>query len=294
MAESKTVVVCDSTSYLPDELLRELDAHLISLYVSIDGDQRRELDIGDYTEFFERLKVSEDGASTSQPSIGDFLAVYEPLLEQGHEIVSVHLSASISGTWEGARQARQQLLSEGKGGERIHIYDSRSTAGGLGLMVITAARAAQAGVPAEQVIERCREAREHLGIWFAVDTLEFLRKGGRIGAAGAWVGSALQIKPILTLQEEVTPVERVRTRKRVFERMKEYARELRDEGCDGWVVQHIRDPENARRLVEEAREIIGTDPALVSEIGPVIGAHAGPGLIGIAGIPKRYLDGPEG
>lgn len=284
--QPKTVVVCDTTSYLPEQLTKELGIELISLYVSIAGEQQREDEVGDYSEFFERLLASDSGATTSQPSIGDFINTYEPLLEQGHEIVSVHISAGISGTWEGARQARQQLVSEGKGGERIHIYDTRSTAGGMGLLVLAATHAAATGASAEQVIDRCREAREHLGIWFAVDTLEFLRKGGRIGAASAWLGSALQIKPILTLREEVTPIERVRTRKRVFERLLGYAQELKDTGCDSWCVQHIRDPESARRLVEEAREIIGTDPAFVSEIGPVVGAHTGPGLLGIAGIPS--------
>ena len=114
-------------------------------------------------------------------------------------------------------------------------------------------------------------------MWFAIDTLEYLRKGGRIGAARAWIGSALQIKPILTLEEEITPVERVRTRRRVFERLVQYAEELKDEGRDAWVVQHIQDPENAQRLVERCREVMGSEPLFVSEIGPVIGAHTGPG-----------------
>ena len=114
-------------------------------------------------------------------------------------------------------------------------------------------------------------------MWFAIDTLEYLRKGGRIGAAQAWLGSALQIKPILTLDEEITPVERVRTRRRAFERMVDYARQRHDDGADGWVVQHIQDPETARRLVEQCREIFGTEPVFVSEVGPVIGAHVGPG-----------------
>ena len=126
-------------------------------------------------------------------------------------------------------------------------------------------------------------------MWFAIDTLEYLRKGGRIGAAQAWLGSALQIKPILTLGEEITPVERVRTRRRAFERMVDYARQRRDDGADGWVVQHIQDPETAQRLVEQCRELFGTEPIFVSEIGPVIGAHVGPGLIGTGGVPRAQL-----
>ncbi len=126
-------------------------------------------------------------------------------------------------------------------------------------------------------------------MWFAIDTLEYLRRGGRIGAARAWLGSALQIKPILTLEEEITPVERVRTRRRVFERLVKYAEELKEAGRDAWVVQHIQDPENAQRLVERCREVMGTDPLFVSEIGPVIGAHTGPGLLGVGGLPSKYL-----
>ena len=126
-------------------------------------------------------------------------------------------------------------------------------------------------------------------MWFAIDTLEYLRKGGRIGAAQAWLGSALQIKPILTLGEEITPIERVRTRRRALERLVEYQRQLHSNGADGWVVQHIQDHETARRLVEQGREIFGCEPAFVSEVGPVIGAHVGPGLIGTGGVPSSAL-----
>jgi DegV family protein with EDD domain len=129
-----------------------------------------------------------------------------------------------------------------------------------------------------------------LTMWFAVDTLEYLRRGGRIGAARAWLGSTLKIKPILTLEEEITPVERVRTRKRAFERLVEHARELHAGGADAWVVQHVQDPDTAARLVEECRGIFGSEPAFVSEIGPVIGAHVGPGLIGVGGVPRSALE----
>ena len=126
-------------------------------------------------------------------------------------------------------------------------------------------------------------------MWFAIDTLEYLRKGGRIGAAQAWMGSALQIKPILTLEEEITPVERVRTRRRAFERMVEFGRERYESGATAWVVQHIHDHETARHLVDECRQIFGSDPVFVSEIGPVIGAHIGPGLLGVGGVDPALL-----
>jgi DegV family protein with EDD domain len=286
----KTAVVCDSTSYLPPELLADRGVEQISLYVTLAGRQQPETEIDDYAGFFRKLQRSDEGATTSQPSVGDFVSVYRPLLDAGLEIVSIHLSAGISGTFESARQARQQLVDDRLGGDRIRIYDSRSACGGLGMTVLAAAKAATAGAGGEEVLAAAEAARGDLRMWFAVDTLEYLRRGGRIGAARAWLGSALQIKPILTLEEEVTPVERVRTRRRAFERLVQFAREMEESGRDGWVVQHVQDPENAQRLAAEAREVFGSDPVFVSEIGPVIGAHTGPGLLGIGGLPRRHID----
>jgi DegV family protein with EDD domain len=286
----KTAVVCDSTSYLPPELLADRGVEQISLYVTLAGRQQPETEIDDYAGFFRKLQRSAEGATTSQPSVGDFVSVYRPLLDAGLEIVSIHLSAGISGTFESARQARQQLVDDRLGGDRIRVYDSRSACGGLGMTVLAAAKAGGGGAGGEGVLAAAVAARGDLRMWFAVDTLEYLRRGGRIGAARAWLGSALQIKPILTLEEEVTPVERVRTRRRAFERLVQFAREMEESGRDGWVVQHVQDPENAQRLAAEAREVFGSDPVFVSEIGPVIGAHTGPGLLGIGGLPRRHID----
>jgi len=290
-ADAKTAVVTDTTAYLPEEMIAEHDIKRVSLYVSLDGEQRPEIEIAgeQYTEFFERLRWSSEGATTSQPSVGDFCSVYEPLLADGRDIISIHLSAGISGTYKSASQARERLIDEGKGGERIHVYDSRTGCGGQALVVLAAAGAAARGADGSEALaaaERCRGALE---MWFVIDTLEYLRKGGRIGAAQAWLGSALQIKPILTLGEEITPVERVRTRRRAFERMVDYARQRRDDGADAWVVQHIQNRETAQQLVEQGRELFGSDPVFVSEIGPVIGAHVGPGLLGIGGVPHELL-----
>jgi DegV family protein with EDD domain len=280
----ETAVVCDTTAYLPAALVAERGIKTISLYVSVDGEQEREAEITDYEGFYERLRASESGATTSQPSIGDFLAVYEPLLDEGREVVSIHISAGISGTFEAAGQARERLREEGKGGERIHVLDSRSAAGGMGLCTLGAASAAAAGGDAEATLARARETRESLKMWFAIDTLEYLRRGGRIGGARAWIGGALKIKPILTLEEEITPVERVRTRGRSLERLRGYARQRHESGADGWVVQHIQDDETAEALIEDCYEIFGCDPVFVSEIGPVLGAHVGPGLLGVGSV----------
>lgn len=286
---SQTSVVCDTTAYLPSELVASLGVKTISLYVAVDGHQEPEAEIVDYAAFYERLRASEEGATTSQPSIGDFLSLYEPLLDEGREIVSIHISAGISGTFEAAEQARDRLIAEGKGGERIHIFDSRSAAGGMGLSVLAAAAAAAAGEGGEGVVARAQQAREELKMWFAIDTLEYLRRGGRIGGARAWIGSALKIKPILTLEEEITPVERVRTRARSIERLRDYARQRHDSGLDGWVVQHIQDDETAAGLIEDGREIFGCEPVFTSEIGAVLGAHVGPGLLGIGSVSKSVL-----
>jgi len=281
---AETAVVCDTTCYLPTELVNRRGIKEISLYVAADGELERESEISDFHDFYERLRASETGATTSQPSIGDFLAVYEPLLDEGREVVSIHISAGISGTFEAAGQARERLVEEGKGGERLHLLDSRTAAGGMGLCALGASTAAAAGADAAAVIAQAEETRNDLKMWFAIDTLEYLRRGGRIGGARAWIGSALKIKPILTLEEEITPVERVRTRARSLERLRGYARQRHESGRDGWVVQYIQDKETADALIEDCYEIFGCEPAFISEVGPVLGAHVGPGLLGVGSV----------
>ncbi len=256
---------------------------MVSLYVGLEGDQERESDITDLDAFYERLRVSEEAVTTSQPSVGDFLEVYEPLLAEDREIVSIHLSAGISGTYETAGQARERLIADGKGGERIHVVDSHTGGGGMGMQILAAGHAVAGGASGEEVKAHADRARENLKIWFAVDTLEYLRRGGRIGAARALIGSTLKIKPILTLEHEITPIERVRTRTRALERLVDYARQRHEDGADAWCVQHVQDPETAEELVETCKPVFGRDPLFVSEIGPVIGAHVGPGVIGVGG-----------
>jgi len=291
-ADAQTAVVTDTTAYLPPDLVAANDIHVISLYVTLDGQQRRESEITTegYDDFFERLSRSSEGATTSQPSVGDFTELYEPLLAAGRDVVSIHISAGISGTYGSALQARQALIDSGAGGERVHVLDSRTGCGGQGLMTLVAGNAAAKGATGAEAMAAAERTRESLKLWFSIDTLEYLRKGGRIGSAQAWLGSALQIKPILTLEEEISPVERVRTRRRAFERMVDLFRDRKEAGATAWVVQHIHDPDTARKLVDEGRQIFGTDPVFVSEIGPVIGAHVGPGLIGGGGVDPSGLE----
>ncbi|HEU4657018.1 MAG TPA: DegV family protein [Capillimicrobium sp.] len=281
---SGVAVVTDTTQYVPAELIEANGIKLVSLYVNWPDGQQRESELGSFDAFYDRLRTAKELPTTSQPSVGDFLAVYEPLLAQGYDVVSLHLSGGISGTVESARQAASHV-----GAGRIHVVDSATACGGLGLMALAAAAGARAGEGVEACVARARQAREALKLWFAIDTFEFLVRGGRIGKAQAMVGSALKIKPILSVESEIVPVERVRTSARAFDRMVELLRSLHADGADAWVVQHIQAHEQAERLVDAGREIYGTEPAFVSEIGPVIGAHIGPGLLGAGAVPGSLL-----
>jgi len=285
---SPVAVVTDTTHYLPRALVEASGLHLVSLYVRWQDRQDREADLASFDEYYEHLRTAPELPTTSQPSVGDFLAVYEPLLEAGHDVVSIHLSAGISGTCNAAEAAHAELAGRGLG-SRVEIVDSKSTCAGLGLPAVAAAAEAAAGGDLAAVVARAHEAGEAMQLWFCLDTMEFLRRGGRVGAARAWLGSTLKIKPILSIESEVRPVERVRTAKRAFERMVEYLESLRDKGSDGWVVQHIQAPEEAERLVERGREVFGSDPVCVSEVGPVVGTHTGPGLLGVGGLPRSFL-----
>jgi DegV family protein with EDD domain len=281
-------VATDSTHYLPRALADEQGVHQVSLYVGWKGQPERELQMDGFDAFYERLRSDPELPSTSQPSIGDFLTVWEPLLEDGQDIVSIHLAGGISGTVEAARQAHG-LLSERGLGERVEVIDGETACGGTGLLVLAACAAARSGAGLDAVVARVHETRKALRIWFCLDTLEYLRRGGRVGRAQAWLGGTLKIKPILSLEYEIVPVERVRTAGRAFERMVAYAQELHDSGADGWVVQHIQAPEQSQRLIERCREIFDSEPVFTSEVGPVIGTYTGPGLIGVGAIPRALL-----
>lgn len=285
---TSVAVVTDSTQYLPREIADEQGIRQVSLYVGWQGQPERELEMDGFDGFYRRLGSDPELPTTSQPSIGDFLAVWEPLLEQGRDIVSIHLAGGISGTCEAARQAHG-LLGERGLGERVEVIDGETACGGMGLLVLAACAAGRAGADRGAVVERVREARKALKIWFCLDTLEYLRRGGRVGKAQAWLGGTLRIKPILSMEYEIVPVERVRTAGRAFERMVQYAQQLRDEGSDGWVVQHIQATEQAERLIERCREIFDSEPVFTSEVGPVIGTYTGPGLIGVGAIPRTLL-----
>src|SRR3954451_24300144 len=190
---AQVALVTDTTQYLPREVIERHGFSLVSLYVNWDGRTDRESEMGDYGPFYTYLESGGDLPSTSQPSVGDFLAAYEPLIEDGADILSIHLSGGISGTVATGEQARQALMERGVAPERIRVMDSRTGCAGHGLMAIAAANAADGG-GLEVAASAAQALREEMRILFAVDTLEYLRRGGRIGSAQAWIGSGRESK----------------------------------------------------------------------------------------------------
>jgi DegV family protein with EDD domain len=278
-AESHRVaIVTDSTAYLPQSLIERWAIRQVSLYVGWDGDLRPEHEYVDLDAFYARLHDSPQLPTTSQPSVGDFLAYYEPLLREGRDVLSIHIAGGLSGTCESAREAARIAGEEGHPG-RVEVLDGETGAGGLGCLVLLAAGLAEQGVALETIVEAVRRGRESLDIWFCLDTLEYLHRGGRIGAAQAVVGTALKVKPILTFAAEIAPVGRVRTHRRALERMLAYLHELRERGASDWIVQHAQAPADAERLVTEGTALFGFGPLFCTQVGPVLGAHLGSGML---------------
>jgi DegV family protein with EDD domain len=270
--------VTDSTPYLPARLVERWAIRQVSLYVGWEGDLRPEHEYDDLDAFYARLSASPQLPATSQPSVGDFLACFEPLVRAGRDVVSIHLASGLSGTCQSAREAAAIVAQDGHPG-RVEVVDSQTGAGGLGCLVLAAAHVAEQGEGLDVVVDAIARARARLDIWFCLDTLEYLHRGGRIGAARAMVGTALQIKPILTFGSEIAPVGRVRTRRRAVERMVAYLHELHDRGATEWIVQHAQAPHDAERLVAEGSAIFGAAPLFCTEVGPVLGAHLGSGIL---------------
>jgi fatty acid kinase fatty acid binding subunit len=280
--------VTDSTPCLPPELVERWDIRQVSLYVGWGTERRREEDI-DVDAFYARLRESVELPSTSQPSVGDFLAYFEPLVGAGRDVISVHIAGSLSGTCESAREAAKVVADKGLPG-RVEVVDSQTGAGGLGCLVIAACRAAEQGSGLDAVADAVRRARKTLDLWFCLNTLEYLRRGGRIGAAQSLVGTALKLKPILTFDTEIAPIGRVRTRKRARERMVAYLHELHERGASDWIVQHAQSAEDAEYLVEQGTAIFGDAPLFCTQVGPVLGAHLGAGML-VGGMGCESRDG---
>jgi DegV family protein with EDD domain len=276
-------VITDSTAYLPDELVEGYGIHVVPLYVVLAGHSGREgWDIGP-GDVARTLAVRGQTVSTSRPTPGDFVAAYRRALAGGADrLVSIHLSAELSGTWDAARLAASQV-----GEHIVTVVDSRSAAMGTGFAVLAAARSAARGADASAVARAARETAAATRTLFVVDTLEHLRRGGRIGSAAAVLGSALAVKPVLHVQDgRVVPLEKVRTSTRALNRLVQRAVEAAGDGPVSVAVHHLAAAEKADRLAAELRDRLPMLRELhVSELGAAIGAHVGPGAVGIVVAP---------
>jgi DegV family protein with EDD domain len=276
-------VVTDSTAYLPADVVDKYGIEVVPLYVVLPGRSGREgRDIGP-DEVAHAMAGRGQQVSTSRPTPGDFVVAYRRCLDEGAErIVSVHMSAELSGTWDAARLAAAQV-----GEHVVTVIDSRSTAMGTGFAVLAAARAAAEGAAADEVAATARNTAAATCTLFVVDTLEHLRRGGRIGAAAAVLGSALAVKPVLHVADgRVVPLEKIRTAARAFHRLVQRAVETAGEGPVSVAVHHLAAADRADRLAGELRQRLPAMRELyVSELGAAIGAHVGPGAVGVVVAP---------
>jgi DegV family protein with EDD domain len=291
-------VITDSTAYLPDELVEGYGIHVVPLYVVLAGHSGREgLDISPQ-DVARALAVRGQTVSTSRPTPGDFVAAYRRALDEGAErLVSVHLSSELSSTSDAARLAASQV-----GEHIVTVVDTRSAAMGAGFAVLAAARSAAAGADAAAVARTARETAAATRTLFVVDTLEYLRRGGRIGSAAAVLGSALAVKPVLHVQDgRVVPLEKVRTTARALNRLVQRAVEAAGQEPVSIAVHHLAAAERADKLAAELRDRLPQLRELhVSELGAAIGAHVGPGAVGIVVAPfwrepddETFADAPQ-
>jgi DegV family protein with EDD domain len=276
-------VVGDSTSYLTAEQIAAYGIEQVSLSVVWNDRTLQELEITDLDSFYDELREMKDLPGTSQPSVGEFLEVFRPIIDAGDDVVALLFSSGISGTYDSAVQAKQQLERDGVDPLRVTVIDTGSACGGYGAVLMAAGAAAKRGADHGEVVHSAREMLDGLHFWFAIDTLEYLRRGGRIGAVASVVGGAIKLKPILTVNTSgIVPVERVRTEGRVLSRIADLAEQEFPAERGGYLVQHVQAPERAQKVLDDLKSRLGLEPAFTpGEIGPVIGAHVGPGLIGV-------------
>lgn len=275
-----TRMVTDSTSYIPPDMSEGLDIRLVSLSVTLDGSSWRELDM-DPGEFWRLLAASGAAATSSQPSIAELVDAFEEPVAAGDEVVAVFLSSDMSGTYETAIMARNQVI-ERHPGAVIEIVDSRSNSMELGFAALAAAKAAASGSTAAQAAEAARRIVDRSRFIFVPATLEYLRRGGRIGGASALLGTMLQIHPILTVIDGKTEVlKRVRTKGRAYQEMVDiFAADIAAKGLGDVMVHHIDDPESGQELAALVAAVAGREVP-VEALGPVIGLHVGPGTAAI-------------
>jgi DegV family protein with EDD domain len=276
-------IVTDSTADLPSELARTRSITIVPLTLNFEGQSL--LDGVDITpaDFYRRLPSATTHPTTSQPSAGRFAETYSALLRDHDSIVSVHISEKLSGTYASARQGAD--LTDPS---RVHVIDSELASMSLGLLTLAASQLAAQGADAKAIETKVLAMRDQVQTYFSVATLEFLRRGGRIGRASALLGSVLQVKPVLCIRDGlVTPLERVRTFDRALNRVIELVRAVdRGRGVCA-IVGHADAEDAAERVARELEPIAET--LMIQPLGPVVGAHAGPGVVGVGCYPADLL-----
>jgi DegV family protein with EDD domain len=276
---SKIAIITDSTAYLPQELIQQYDIRIVPLALIFGEESFRDgVDLSP-SEFYTRLQKTEVIPTTSQVTVGTFQKVFEQLHQDDREILVITISGKLSGTVESAKQA-MQLVPDAQ----IAIVDSLSTTIELGLLVLATARVAANGAGLAECKQFAEQARERSALLFAVDTLEYLHRGGRIGSAKRLMGTVLNIKPILTVTEgSVEALDQVRTRKKSIRRLIDIATE-RVAGKSQLILAaaHANAPDDAKKLLEMASEQLNPVETLITELSPVIGTHVGPGTVALA------------
>ncbi len=280
-------VVTDSTCYLPPGLIVEHDIRVVPLSVLFGNQAYREGFDMDAEGFFRRMEQENTFPTTSQPGIEDFLGVWRPLLDAGHKIITILISGGLSGTVATARSAARSLPDR----SAVTVFDSTSTAMGLGMQALRAAELAEEGHSVSDILSVLERMREAIRVLFMIDTLEYLRRGGRINAASAWLGTLLRVKPLLALHDGViVPLEQVRTARRAVARLRDLAiAHLKDDRQPWIAVMHSRSPEAGHKLLDALRPYFPDARFFFSEIGPVLGTHLGPGGVGLMICPGAAL-----
>ena len=278
---SKIALVTDSTSYLPKELLKLYKITTVP-QVLIWGNQTYEdgVDIQP-DEFYQKLSTAKVMPTTSQVSVINMQNAFTGLLDEGYQVLGLFLSAKLSGTLQSAIQGRDALTS---GKDKVEILDSNATSMAMGFQVLAVARAAAQGASLSECKALADQARASTGIYFVVDTLEFLHRGGRIGGAARLLGTALNLKPILALQDgKVEAIQRIRTKTKAVERMIEIVGEqTAGKTSVRLACLHANAPTEAREMLDRASRMINPVESIFTSLSPVVGSHTGPGTVGLA------------
>ncbi len=278
---SKIAFVTDSTAYIPDDLIKK---HAISVAPQVlIWDNQTYQDGVDIQpdEFYKRLQSSKTMPTTSQVPVVTMQNIFQSLVDRGFDVMGVFISGKLSGTLQSAIQGREAM---GKAAEKVTLIDSNSTAMAMGFQILAGARAAEQGASLVDCKALVEKAREHTGVYFAVDTLEFLHRGGRIGGAQRFIGSALNLKPILALKDgRVEAEDRVRTKSKALERVLELVSEnVKGKSNIHIATLHANAEQEARDLLEKASKEFNAVESVLSSVSPVVGTHAGPGTVGLA------------